>query len=389
MTHVPSCSGNKPALKLLSLFSGAGGMDIGLELAGFEPVACLEIDELAKKTLVANRSAWPVWDDGDVITMAATTHPTDLGLEPGELDLLGDLRANTVHALLDIFEKFKPKAVFLENVQGFLTGKSSALPEIQARVHAVNAASTFQYRIHWKFVNAADYGVPQNRKRSMMIIARDDISWRWPDATHRDQPITAWDAIGDLVESSSELPELQGKWSDLLPSIPEGWNYQWLTNRGGGEEIFGYRTKYWNFLLKLAKNKPAWTLPASPGPATGPFHWDNRPLSARERLRLQSFPDHWKLEGDIRAQTKLAGNATPPLLAEVIGRQLADAFGQSNAQQRSVLLRPNLPLTTHQSQPRPVPPSYQHLIGTKHAHKGTGRGPAPRSNMEPVSSLEV
>lgn len=411
MTQVSSRHGTQPVLKMLSLFSGAGGMDIGLELAGFHPIACLEIDELAKKTLISNRPTWPVWDDGDVIKMAATAQPKDLDVEPGELDLIaggppcqpfstagqwsttgrrgmGDIRANTVHAMLDILEKFKPKAVFMENVQGFLSGKASALPAIKSRIADINSVSSLKYQIHLNFINAADYGVPQNRKRSMLVIVRDDIAWEWPKATHDKHPITAWDAIGDVDEHPDDLPSLQGKWSELLPSIPEGWNYQWLTSRGGGEEIFGYRTKYWNFLLKLAKDSPAWTLPASPGPATGPFHWDNRPLSPRERLRLQSFPDYWALKGDFKAQTKLAGNATPPLLAEVIGKNLAAAAGVPSEKSESLLLRPRLDLPKERAKPEPIPPSYRHLIGSKRAHGGTGQGPAPRSMEESIASQE-
>src|SRR3546814_15139025 len=62
---------------------------------------------------------------------------------------------------------------------------------------------------------------------------------------------------------------IKGKWADLLPSIPEGQNYLWHTERGGGIPLFGWRRRYWNFLLKLAKNKPSWTIQAQPGPATG------------------------------------------------------------------------------------------------------------------------
>jgi DNA (cytosine-5)-methyltransferase 1 len=74
--------------------------------------------------------------------------------------------------------------------------------------------------------------------------------------------------LADLREA--DLPPTQGNYAGLLPSIPEGSNYQYLTARGGGEELFGYRTRYWSFLLKLAKDLPAWTLAASPGPSTGP-----------------------------------------------------------------------------------------------------------------------
>src|SRR2546421_631152 len=81
----------------------------------------------------------------------------------------------------------------------------------------------------------------------------------------------AYDAFADLPLEAS--PSMRGRWAELLPSIPEGSNYQHHTDRGQGLPIFGFRTRYWSFLLKLAQDRPSWTISAQPGPATGPFHW--------------------------------------------------------------------------------------------------------------------
>ena len=101
--------------------------------------------------------------------------------------------------------------------------------------------------------------------------------------------------FGHLTESGPP-PKAAGKWAGLLPTIPEGENYLFHTRLGGGRPLFGYRTRYWSFLLKLAKDEPSWTLQAHPGPATGPFHWANRPLTVQEMLRLQSSqqPGEWR-----------------------------------------------------------------------------------------------
>jgi DNA (cytosine-5)-methyltransferase 1 len=113
---------------------------------------------------------------------------------------------------------------------------------------------------------------------------------------------------------------LKGRWANLLPSIPEGKNYLWHTNRGGGKRLFGWRTKYWSFLLKLAKNQPAWTIPAQPAQNAGPFHWANRQLRTSEMLKLQTIPSNIFVAGTRADRQRQIGNAVPSLLAEAIGR---------------------------------------------------------------------
>ena len=95
----------------------------------------------------------------------------------------------------------------------------------------------------------------------------------------------------------------------LLPSIPEGENYLWHTNRGGGLQLFGWRTRYWSFLLKLAKSLPSWTIQAQPASAIGPFHWRSRKLTTREMCRLQT-PTAQLVEAAKRAADWLPGFAS-------------------------------------------------------------------------------
>jgi DNA (cytosine-5)-methyltransferase 1 len=285
-----------------------------------------------------------------------------------------DQRAGTVHAVLDLLEKFQPGAVMLENVVGFVQGRNAALPVIEERIREMRARGSAGYTVHWRLEDAAVFGVPQHRRRVIMIIAREDMTWK--PFTPRAESRNSWDAIGDLTHTPGPRPT--GKWTELLPSIPEGGNYQWLTEKGGGDEVFGYRTKYWHFLLKLAKNKPSWTLSASPGPSTGPFHWLNRPLSVREAARLQSFPDDWEFVGSERVQMKQVGNATPPLLAETYALQLRamlDPAFRIGTPTLAIQERTPIP---DPDPPRPIPESYRGLVGPKTAHAGAGLGPGRR-----------
>lgn len=299
-----------------------------------------------------------------------------------------DCRASTVTAMLDVVQSFLPRILFIENVAGFVKGKGSALPEIKHRLDLINLKEETSYKISWSIVDCALYGVPQHRKRAIIVAARDGLPFTFPPISHLTTPVTAWDAIGDI--DPGPTPSLNGRWTELLPCIPEGFNYQWLTSRGGGNELFGYRTRYWSFLLKLARDRPSWTIPASPGPSTGPFHWDNRPLTIRELLRLQSFPIDWTLAGTHRDQVRLAGNATPPLLSEVIGRAMLHQLLERPVPADSPRLRVG---HSHNPVPSPVPPGplptrFWPLVGPKAPHAGSGLGPGahPRLSSDSFES---
>jgi DNA (cytosine-5)-methyltransferase 1 len=262
-------------------------------------------------------------------------------------------------------------------------GKDEGLRHLEDGFAEINSRHATKYRLTVLHMNAACYGVPQFRERVVLVASRSGYAFKRPNHTHGDnnpslEPYrTAWDAIGDLDQAkwSKDLAP-SGKWARLLPSIPEGENYLWHTPCSGGEPLFGWRTRFWSFLLKLAKSRPSWTIQAEPGPATGPFHWRNRLLSIRELCRLQTFPDNYSITGDRRAAQRQLGNAVPCVLAELLGLEIQrQLLRNSRVHSDLSLLPPRRGPTPARERTRKVPDDYLALRGNHRPHPGTGLGP--------------
>lgn len=405
-------------LTAVSLFTGAGGLDLGFEAAGFEHLACIEQDDDARKTLVLNRPAWNLWCAGNVHEAPPIDVLNSVGLQQGDLDVLiggppcqpfsksaywskGDTkrlldeRADTLRAFLEYVEEMLPRALVIENVRGIaFEGKDEAVSFIHRWLRRINRHHSVSYKLHAVPVRAVEYGVPQLRDRTLLVAFRDGCAFNPPPITHSESAAggrrglckfrTAWDAIGDIRLSPKERDSLalKGKWADLLPTIPEGENYLWHTERGGGKALFGWRTRYWSFLLKLSREHPAWTIQASPGPATGPFHWDNRNLSVREMCRIQTFPDSYEIVGGYASARRQLGNAVPPALAEAVANQIRTALlGRVSVNQKNFAA----PYRRRGGQGCSVarlPKKFKYLIGEYADHPGPGKGPGALSHKE-------
>jgi len=395
---------------VISLYTGAGGLDYGFEAAGFRTAVALEMDHQSCETLRHNRE-WPVIE-GDIHDVSSEEILRMAGLSCGEPDVLiggppcqpfsksgywasgdaarlNDPRAGTLQAYMRVLEDTLPSAFLLENVAGMAyNGKSEGLDFLLDWIGKLNKRTGSNYKPVFRTLRAADYGVPQMRERFFMVAGRDGQDFRFPAATHGpaeangqlellalDPYRTAWDALGDVRPECDEDLAVTGKWADLLPSVPEGENYLWHTERGGGLPLFGWRRRFWSFLLKLAKDRPSWTLQAQPGPATGPFHWESRQLSMREMCRLQTFPDDVVIVGVPRAIRRQVGNAVPSLLAEVLGRQIrSQLLGMSKPRGSLKLLPPVRSPVPAPERRRAVPQKFQVLQGEHDAHPGTGKG---------------
>ena len=213
-------------------------------------------------------------------------------------------------------------------------------------LQGINRRHDTNYKLQILQINAATYGVPQIRERLFMLASIDGRFIEPPTPTHGDtdglEPFrTAWDALGDLdiSEWDHELAPT-GKWARLLHSIPEGQNYLWHTPRSGGEPLFGWRTRFWSFLLKLSKTRPSWTIQAEPGPATGPFHWRNRILSITELARLQTFPDDYEFLGDRRSAHRQIGIAVPCAIGELLGLEIRRQLFEERSVRKELSLIP-------------------------------------------------
>lgn len=392
--------------RLVSLFTGAGGLDLGLEAAGFETSVAVEFDSDSVATLRRNRP-WEVIHR-DIHDVPSSEILETAGLREGDADLLvggppcqpfsksgywangdaarlDDPRATTLEAYLRVLRDVKPKAFLLENVAGLAyRRKDEGLQLLLNTIESINRSSGTKYRVSMALLKASAYGVPQERERVILIGQRDGIEFDFPEPSHApasrrisgtDAAMTAWDAIGDLEDDDDPSLAMTGKWADLLPSIPEGKNYLHHTERGDGLALFGWRRRYWSFLLKLAKDLPSWTITAQPGSATGPFHWKNRRLSMRELCRLQTFPEGYVVTGARSAYQRQIGNAVPSALAEILGRCIVKQLLGGRARNGPLTLIPSrrLPFPGVE-RVRPVPAKYRDLIGDHEAHPGTGKG---------------
>ncbi|HYI62626.1 MAG TPA: DNA cytosine methyltransferase [Acidimicrobiales bacterium] len=359
-----------PVGSALSLFSGAGGLDLGVEAAGFQTVSAVEWDEDASDTMEKNApTAFPGLREvvrEDLYPLAAGSSggvtTRDLlragGLGPRERpDLLVggppcvafsksgfwlgwkrdgvDPAASLLQAYTRVLAEARPRFFILENVYALTFDNRASRPAFTRLLHEIEAAG---YRARWDVLNAADHGIPQARPRLFIVGARKreplpelpapTHHGRWERRASQGGPlphVTTGEALAGLITEPEREEVVGGRWGHLLPEIPPGDNYLHLTaKRGHPDPVFEWRSRYWSFLLKLDPDRPSPTIQAQPGPNVGPFHWENRRLRVPELRRLFTFPDDYAFVGRRASVQAQVGNSVPPLLAERVARQVAD-----------------------------------------------------------------
>ena len=330
--------------KVLSLFSGCGGLDLGFKKAGFHTIMATDVWDVACKSLELNHAADEVIC-GDVRNLDFKKYKGNVDLVIGGppcppysqtrhylVDKVGgfqDEKAGfAVPEYFRAIEEIMPKMFLFENVDGF-TFKTYKEPMefVQERADALG------YNITYKVVNAANYGVPQTRKRFICVgIKKEFGQFAFPPETHSENGnnntkpwVTCGEVMSDLdnITEEEKMQRPGSKDYELLLQIPPGDNYLFFTEkRGHPNPLFKWKSRYWTFLLKLSPNRPSWTIQASFSNNQGPFHWRNRFLRIEEIKRIQTFDDNYKLYGDFKDQWRQVGNAVPSQLAFVFAEQI-------------------------------------------------------------------
>ena len=339
--------------KIVSIFSGVGGIDFGFEEAGFKTIFASDIWDRACDSLKLNFPNSEVICE-DIVNIdfkkIKKTHKLIDGLVGGppcppfsksrfyrkEKDRgIDDLNGfTTVINYFRAVEELKPKSFFFENVHGFVfKPHKSALELVETESERLG------YKIFHKVLNSADYGVAQTRQRFICVGVKKTMdNFEFPKQTHSDpkKPVKGtknWVNCGDILNDIDfDLPDDEknkagSKHKDLLPLIPPGENYLFFTKkRNHPNPVFKWRSRYWSFLLKLSPERPSWTIQASHSNNMGPFHWKNRFLRIDEIKRIQSFKDEHIFIGSFKEKWRQVGNAVPPKLSKVIASEIINQY---------------------------------------------------------------
>lgn len=351
--------------KVLSFFSGAMGMDLGLEKAGFEVVLACEVDNACRKTIKNNRKGIALIGDirdystKDIRQHAKLSTHEDIDLmvggppcqafsTAGKRKAFEDERGNVFLTFIDRIVELRPKYFVIENVRGLLSAPLKHRPHEQrgkdypsltdeelpggAFRYIMKRLNKSGYGISFNLYNTANFGTPQIRERVVIIGSRSGEILPFLSPTHSqngDFGLPPWRTFEDAVSKLKglkhryiEFPEKRKRFYKL---IPPGGNWKKLSTDlqkealGNAYYSGGGKT---GFLRRLAWDKPAPTLVTHPAmPATDLAHPEElRPLSIQEYKAIQEFEQEWDLAGTLIEQYKQIGNAVPLSLGKAIGR---------------------------------------------------------------------
>lgn len=360
-------------LTALSLFSGAGGMDIGIEAADFHILAQVEMDKYCCETLREaqqgkNGSGAKIYE-GDIRQIDPSAVRKDLRLRKRQLDLLfggppcqsfslagkqkglSDERGMLLFEMVRFAKEFQPRVILIEQVKGLLSSKGAEQKRGEVFDAFISAVESAGYIPKWKTIVAADFGVPQMRERLFIVATRRKNGFLFPNRTHAPREecsglfsYAPYVAVKDAIKSlGAPMPKTIGttfynradSHVDVTPArdrerikhVPEG-SYLAAQTHLGEELIRGLGAKDTTKYLRLNSKKPSNTL------RCGEIFYHpkkDRYLTPREYMRIHGYPDSYRLKGPIRSRTgsvknldqhRQVANSVPPPLANALGGQI-------------------------------------------------------------------
>lgn len=328
---------NKP--KIVSLFSGCGGLDLGFHLEGYETVWANDFSEWACQSF-ANYFG-KVIVNGDITKINPYTDTTipdcDLVLggfpcqdfsiiwkQPG----LNGKRGGLFRHFAEFVDAKKPKAFVAENVKGLLTANKRKAIEVIIKDFETIAPG---YIVKPHLYNFAEYGVPQFRERVLIVGIRKDTGFNFVHpkpvcGPNANMPyVTAGEALKDVEKAkfNNELLGCKDKTRQMLELIPEGGNFTDIPT----DSPLYVKGMISHVYRRINRNEPSKTIIAAGGGGTWGYHYpEPRPLTNRERARLQSFPDNFVFFGNTTEVRRQIGNAVPPEGVRLLAKRLLPLF---------------------------------------------------------------
>jgi DNA (cytosine-5)-methyltransferase 1 len=326
-------------LSVIDLFAGAGGLSLGIQMAlPSAHITLVEKDPDCIRTLKLN---FPRADiiQADVRDLNfRNLHPTILvagppcqGFSKLNRNRLDDPRNDLAREAVRAAGVTRPQVVIVENVPGFLGSPSAE--------HLVGGLSSLGFVVRSGVVNCADYGVPQIRKRALVIAARRGLPVPWPEATHSGRRVNStqpWRTVGDAFAMLPTIPDGANWHRPYAPRALSDPRYRAVPQGGARRDLppdlqlrcWQQTRGYSDVLGRLVWDRPATTVrTAFFRPEKGRFLHPvaDRPITVREAARLQSFPDAFDFPESISLESvgRQVGNAVPALVARAIGKSIA------------------------------------------------------------------
>lgn len=309
-----------PNIYSVELCAGAGGQALGLEIAGFNHLALVEIDKQAQNTLRLNRPKWNVIENGDIrqfsgknyegIDLLAGGMPCPPFSKAGK-QLGSEDERDLFPEALRLVDETRPKAIMIENVRGFL---DTIFDDYRTKL--IKNLNKLGYIAEWRLLNACDYGVSQLRPRVVFIALKKNLSnyFSWPEPI-KGSPLPVGEILFDLMSENGWIGA--EKWKeiacDIAPTLVGG------SKKHGGPDLGPTRAKRaWENLgidgRGIADYAPFKDFVGMPR------------LTTRMAARVQGFPDSWLFSGKKTATYRQIGNAFPPPVTQAIGNKLFEAF---------------------------------------------------------------